>query len=156
MKIKYVNHPLTYSLLFIIFIIFGIILLVLQEIGGAVLSFSFALLYFVLYIIFRKFFFAKMLIDDVGIKLYYKDEITKNMDWYEIKYILAMPNAYGGQIIFSREPILKGKEMLKNRDKIAVNLNSKIAIELYKYKDKIPVKIEDLEKLPKSIQERLT
>ena len=108
------------------------------------------------FIIFRKLFFSRMIIDSTGIKVFYKKTIINKIDWTEIKYALAISNSYGGQIIFSTEPILKGKESWKNYNKICISFNSELAIDLYKHKDKIPVKIDDLEKLPKSIQERLT
>ena len=47
------------------------------------------------------------------------------------------------------------KEEWKNSKEFFVRLNSNFAIYLFQYKDKIPVPIKDLDKLPKSIQEKL-
>ena len=96
-----------------------------------------------------------MLIDEEGFKIFYRGNITKQLKWENIKEARAYIDGYGGLIIFSDKPLYEGKERWKNSKEIFVRMNSKFVIYLFQYKDKIPVPIKDLDKLPKSIQERL-
>ena len=97
-----------------------------------------------------------MIIDQNGIRTYYKQKIVKELNWNKISDAQAINNAHGGYIIFSDKLLHSGKESWKNSREIFVNMNSDFAIELYKYKNKIPVPIRDIEKLSPIIVKKIS
>lgn len=155
-KPKYIAYPFTYLVLIILPIISSIIVLLYKEYAGAIVCFCMGVLFAIPYIIFRKKFFAKMIIDDEGFKIYYRKQIVRELKWKDIKDAQAIPTSYGGHIFFANKPLYTGKESWKNTYEIFVRCNSNFIVELYKHKDKIPVPIRDLEKLHKEIVKRLT
>lgn len=154
-KAKYITNPYIYLLMIALPLLCGIIVLFFGEFYGAIVCFVIALLFTLPIIIFRKKFFSKMIINEYGIKVYYKHIVIKEILWKNIKEAQATLTSHGGQITFTDTSFYTGKEKWKNWNFIFVNLNSEFAIELYKYKSKIPVPIKDLDKLPNSIIQKL-
>lgn len=154
-KEKYITNPYIYIMMIALPVLSGIICLICKEFYGSIVCFIIALVYSLPFVIFRRKFFSKMIIDENGIRVFYKHNVIKELLWENIKEVQATPTSHGGQISFTDTSFYRGKEKWKNWDGIFVNLNSDFAIELYKYKDKIPVEIKDLDKLPKDIINRL-
>ena len=155
-KEKYiVNHFLTLALIIIFFGFSAIVLIICKEYWAGIFSIISGFLLASPYIFMRKIAFAKMLINEEGFKIFYRGNIIKQLKWEDIKDVKAIPDGYGGTIFFSDKPLYEGKERWKNSKEISVRMYSKFAIYLFQYKDKIPVPIRDLDKLPKSIQEKL-
>ena len=115
-----------------------------------------ALIYPLPVILLRKLFFRKMIINEDGFTIYYRNKIVKQLLWENIKEAKAIPTPFGGEIDFTDTFFYTGKDKWKNKDCIFVNLKTNFAIELYKYKDKIPVKIKDLDRLSYEVRKRLS
>jgi len=154
-KAKYISNPFIY-LSGEILIFAGIITtLIIKDFYALLLCIFVAIIYSLPTILLRKLWFRKMIINEGGITIYYKNSIVKQLLWENIKEAQATPTPYGGQISFTDTAFYQGKEKWKNYNCIFVNLKTHFAIELYKYKDKIPVEIKDLEKLHPIVQEKL-
>ena len=154
-KSKYISNPFIY-LSGEILIFAGIITtLIIKDFYALLLCICVAIIYILPVIILRKHWFRKMIINEEGITIYYRNSIVKQLFWKDIKEAQATPTPYGGQISFTDTVFYQGKEKWKNWNCIFVNLKTRFAIELYKYKDKIPVEIKDLEQLHPILQEKL-
>lgn len=151
---KYVSNPFVYMILIISPIIVSIITLCCQEYYGALACLCIAVLFSVPLILLRKRFFIKMIIDQQGIRTYYKNKLIKDLKWENIKDAQAIPTSSGGQIIFSDNPLYSGKDKWKNSKEIFVSMNSNFAIYLFEYSKNIPIAIKDIEKLNPKIAEK--
>ncbi len=154
-KSKYISYPFIYFLLILFCLFFGILTFCLKEIYGGIFCFAVAILFAIPLIFLRKRFFLKMIIDETGIKTFYRNHLERELKWKDIIVVQAVPTAHGGQILLSDKPLFTGKERWKNWKEIFISFNSSFAIYLFKYKDKIPVEIIDLDKLHPVIQEKL-
>jgi len=154
-KAKYITNPFLYLILIMLPVVIGIIIIFFKEYYASMICFIIAILFSLPYICLRKYFFSKMLINDEGITKLYRNEILKKLKWEDIVVAQAVTTPHGGQITFSDKPLFEGKEKWKNWKEIFVNMNSKFALELYKYKNKILVPIKDLEVLSQYVQDKL-
>ena len=117
--------------------------------------------FFIIVILLRKQLFAKILIDEHGIKMFYRKVATRQIEWKEIQGAQAML-ANEVQIFFAKDRDIlstQKKRLERAKEMFIVRLGAKAQAQaLYQYKDKIPVSIRDLDKLPKRakhIQEKL-
>ena len=99
--------------------------------------------------------FARLIAQKLNLKLVdvmtvIEEEQKLTMEYVRLGYKVIKKNYL---TIQSRS--YQGKEKWKNYNCIFVNLKTHFAIQLYKYKDKIPVEIKDLEKLHPIVQEKL-
>ena len=154
-KAKYISNPFIYLSGEIILIAGIITTLIIKDFYALIFCICVAIIYILPVIILRKLMFRKMIINEDGITIYYRNSIVKQLLWENIKEAQATPTSYGGQITFSEKPFYQGKEKWKNWNCIFVNLKTSFAIELYKYKDKIPVAINNLDSLNPIIREKL-
>ena len=154
-KAKYISNPFIFLSGEIILIAGIISTLIIKDFYALLFCICVAIIYILPVIILRKLMFRKMLINEDGITIYYRNSIVKQLLWENIQEAQATPTSYGGQIKFSETPSYQGKEKWKNWNCIFVNLKTSFAIELYKYKDKIPLQINHLEKLNPVAQEKL-
>lgn len=154
-KAKYISNPFIYLSGLIFPIASILITLIIKDFYALIFCVCVTIVYLLPIIILRKLMFRKMIINEEGITIYYRNSIVKQLLWEDIKEAQATPTSYGGQITFTETTFYQGKEKWKNWNLIFINLKSDFAIELYKYKDKIPVQINNLEKLNPIIQEKL-
>ena len=155
-KAKYLSAPFIYFIFISIMLIGVLFFLLFNEYILALVLFFMSLLFILPAIFGRKHLLSKMLIDDKGIHVYYRNKLLKEIKWEDIKIAKAIPTAYGGQIIFAPNQIYTKNEGLKNlKENFFINLNSDFALDLYEYKDKIPVDIIDLDKLNKIVYNKL-
>lgn len=150
-KPKYISVPFFYSIYPLIGFVGGIVMIFYNEISGAIFCFLGGIFFAVPLIIFRKLFFKKMIIDEEGIKTYYRKTIIKDLKWEDIKESKVNPGNKV-QILFTDTTFHTGKESYKDTFGIFVNIgNPTFGKALYKYADKIPVPIKDIDRLPKVI-----
>lgn len=148
-KAKSISNPYLYLFGSFLSIILMIIGLIIQNYNVAIVSFIIGILFSLPVLLLRKIFFAKMLIDEEGIHVFYRNKLLKEIKWNEIKMAKVVPNSFGGQIIFAKETEFNQKSS------ISINMNTDFALYLFKYKHKIPVPITDLDKLSKIVADRL-
>ncbi len=146
-KAEYIARPILQCAILII-IIDTIILLCFKEFWGALLGFCFAILLAIPLIVFRKFFFKKMLLNETGAYLSYRDKILRAVKWEDVKEIQYR----SGIFTLSDKPLYTGKEKYKNTFEINILTNSKFIIEFYKYAYKIPVPIKEINKMPEYVK----
>lgn len=151
-KAKYINYPFSYLSLVLFFVICFIILMILKEYLGGILSLAFGFLVTIPFIIFRKQFLKKMLINETEIVVYYKNHIVKELKWEDIKYAQYQNDPHGHIITLSDKPLYEKREAYKNIDEINLRTNSKFIIEFYKYAHKIPVPIQEIDKMPEYVK----
>lgn len=156
-----INVPYYIIVDFIITVVIPLVLGILFSLQNAILEsvccFCFSIISLIVIIIFRKKIFSKLVIDDSGLHLCYKKIVLKEILWQEIKTIRVNSSAnFGGQLVFSKNIIQSEKEMLLDKKSIAVNLSSKEMIDLYKYKNKFPVEITNIDKLPDIIYQKFS
>lgn len=154
-KAKYISNPFIYLSGEIIIIAGIITTLVIKDFYALMLCICVSIIYIIPIIILRKLMFRKMIINEEGLTIYYRNSLVKQLFWKDIKDAQAIITAQGGRILFSDKALYTGKERWRNWNCIFVNLKTSFAIELYKYKDKIPVQINNFEQLDPIIQEKL-
>ena len=141
-----------------VFVLGGMVLILLHEYYYSILGFGLALLIGLMIFFGRKMILAKIFVDENGIKITYREQVVKQILWEEIKDAQALC-VQGGQIVFAKDTYILSTQKLRleNQKKIFfIRLDQKSpANALYLYKDKIPVPIRDLDKLPKEIKEKL-
>lgn len=152
---EYIIRPYLYLSIILIPFILALILLVLSEFFAAIVTFFISILFLVPFVILRKKFFAKLIINDQGLTVFYKNNIIKQIKWEDIKAAIVIPTSHGFQISFFDHKLYDGKNKWKNSDGIFVNLNSNFALPLYKYINKLTVDLQNVEKLPKNIREKI-
>ena len=119
-------------------------LLCFKEFLAALLVFSFAILFTIPLIIFRKFFFKKMLLNETGIYLSYKKKVLREIKWEDVKDIQYRVRVF----ILSDKQLYTGNERYKNTFEINIFTNSEFITEFYKNAYKIPVPIKEIDKMP--------
>ena len=150
-KAKYITNPYINFVLIIVPLIGMLVSLIFKDMWGVILCLCLIFFCGFFLILLRKTLFLKLLIDEKGFKTFYRGNIIKQLNWEDIQDIKAKSNI----IFFSDKPLYSDKEEWKNGKEIFVRINSKFVIYLFKYKDKIPVPIKDLDKLSKSIVDKL-
>ena len=155
-KAKYISNPFIYLSGEIITVLGIITTLVIKDYYALLFCICVSIVYLIPVIILRKLWFRKMLINEEGFTIYYGKSIVKKLLWEDIKEAQATATSFVGEITFSDKPLYQGKEKWKNWNCIFVNLKTSFAAELYKYKDKIPVEIKGLEKLPQYERDMLS
>lgn len=130
-----------------------IILLLLKEWFPALFCFIIFLIIFILVFTGRRLIFSKMLIDEEGIKIYYKNNVIKNINWLDINDCRIQSN----QLIVTKYSGLLNnqKTILTNQKKLIwINLDKKpFAQELHKHLNKIKVPIKGLENVPNNLKD---
>ena len=156
-KAEYLTPQLwTFFLLPTLSFFASIVLLFLNEWYPALVCFIVCIIFMLPLIIWRKWFFMQILINEDGLKTFYKDYIFSEIKWNEIKDAkVTTITYYDAYISFSKLPniFVNTKMAIKDKSIINVRLNSKPGNVLIKYYKKIPIEIRDFEKLPKFIKE---
>lgn len=156
-KPKYYSFPLFYLIILVFFALGVIFLFCFQQFIPAILCLIILLLWQVPLIVFRKNYFKKIIINERGITFFYKQKITNDIRWEDIKDALAIPKG----IILLDEPI-NLIEAKKNAlswievHRFFISFKSKYFLVLCKYKNKIPVDIRDLEKINQLIAKQIS
>ena len=155
-KAKYISNPFIYLSGEIMPILGIITTLIVKDYYALIFCVCIFLLWPLPIVFMRKLMFRKMLINEEGFTIYYGKSIVNKLLWKDIKDTQVLLTGQGARILFSDKPLYVGKERWRNYDCIFVNFKTSFAIELYKYKDKIPVEIKGFEKLPKYIRDMLS
>ena len=113
-KAKYISNPFIFLSGEIILIAGIISTLIIKDFYALLFCICVAIIYILPGIILRKLMFRKMLINEDGITIYYRNSIVKQLLWENIQEAQATPTSYGGQITFSETPFYQGKEKWKN------------------------------------------
>lgn len=154
-KAKYISNPFIY-LSGLIFPIAGILItLIIKDFYALIFCVCVTIVYLLPIIILRKLMFRKMIINEEGITIYYRNSIVKQLFWEDIKDAKVIMTAQGGRILFSDKTLYSGKEEWRNWNCVFVNLKTSFAAELYKYIHKINITIKGFEKLPSSIKNKI-
>ena len=151
---KFISNPLWYLIMLSLFVICGIITLIFEEFGGAIACFVIALLFSLPLIFLKKYFFAKMLINEQGIKIYYGKNILRELNWQDIIFAQIEPTAKGFEFLLSDKVDNLNNAKWQNWDIISINFSSNLILEIYNYKDKINIPINKLEILPIDIKNK--
>lgn len=148
---KYMVKGLFVYFLFLILVLFSVIILLLYKEWIPALVISLITLIFMFIV--RKLLLAKMLIDEEGIKIYYKNNVIKNINWLDINDCRIQSNQL---IVTKYNGLLNNqKTILTNQKKLIwINLDKKpFAQELHKHLNKIKVPIKGLENVPNNLKD---
>ena len=89
-----------------------------------------------------------MLINDYGVRTYYRKEIIKEITWENVKYAKAFPAMRcGWAIVLAEEPLFEGKEEWKNNRYINIKLEREFYKAFMMHVGEIKVGIKDFDKI---------
>ncbi len=148
-KAKFIGPVYLFAYIIPIVLAMSIVCLIFKEYVGAGCLFALFVLIVAFIIGYRKILFRKLLIDDEGLTLFYNKKIVKKLKWEEITFAQISQPTRWVCITFSDRPLYSGKESWKNNEMaITFTTNFSSFKTLFSYKERIPVEIEGLGKMP--------